>query len=144
MTKTASQIIAAVASNVAQYHDPMERLAREVGQLRNAIRQLAPDIKPPRTGFACTADVDGIGECTVMYDYEEGSPGRLFMDNGDPGYPDEPESMEVTSVLIGGVEVTPEVFDLQTIEAFERAAWRDIRDRQDQMLADDCDAREFA
>jgi hypothetical protein len=36
----------------------------------------------------------------VEVDYIAGSPGRQYMPNGDPGYPDEPGEMEIISIFL--------------------------------------------
>ena len=36
----------------------------------------------------------------VDFDYSPGDPGRMYMANGDPGYPPEPEEWDVTRVMM--------------------------------------------
>ena len=44
----------------------------------------------------------GEADCEVVAHYWPGRPGRWYMPNGDPGYPDDPAELEVVSVTIGG------------------------------------------
>jgi hypothetical protein len=50
---------------------------------------------------AQTGDVDA----EVSFTYSAGRPGRNYMPNGDPGYPDEPAELDIVSVKVFGVEV---------------------------------------
>lgn len=36
----------------------------------------------------------------IYFDYGRGSPGCHTLRNGDPGYPDEPEALEITDVQV--------------------------------------------
>lgn len=49
-------------------------------------------------------DLGILGEQTVEveYDYSPGRPGKMYMRNGDPGYPDEPPECDVVSVRLVG------------------------------------------
>ena len=47
-------------------------------------------------------------EVKVDAEFIPGSPGRKYMANGDPGYPDEPDEIDILSVTgPNGVEYTP-------------------------------------
>ena len=49
------------------------------------------------TTFSQTVTLDfgnlGEHETKVDYTYSAGRPGKMYMPNGDPGYPDEPERL---------------------------------------------------
>jgi hypothetical protein len=47
-----------------------------------------------------TVNLGDLGEHTlnIEYVYSPGRPGRMYMANGDPGYPDEPPEFEVIKV----------------------------------------------
>ena len=66
-----------------------------------------------------TIEVHGV-TMDVEYDYSPFLKGRWTLSNGDPGYPDEPAELEITSVLIEGYDwydlLTPKAFDLITDE----------------------------
>jgi DnaJ-class molecular chaperone len=42
----------------------------------------------------------------VEFDYSPGRPGRMYMPNGDPGYPEEPEELVINKIAIEGEDVT--------------------------------------
>ena len=47
-------------------------------------------------------------EVQVEAEFIPGSPGRKYMANGDPGYPDEPDEINILSVIgADGIEYTP-------------------------------------
>jgi len=47
-----------------------------------------------------TLDLGALGESEVSvdYTYRAGRPGRRYLCNGDPGYPDEPAEVEILNV----------------------------------------------
>lgn len=46
-----------------------------------------------------------MGEVTAFFDYSPGRPGRNYMPNGDPGYPDEPPELDVFCIRLGTSEI---------------------------------------
>jgi len=58
-----------------------------------------------------TLDLGELGETevTVNYSYSPAVPGRQFLKNGDPGYPDEPAELEVLSLAYEGI-ILPQSF----------------------------------
>ncbi len=54
-----------------------------------------------------TLDFGVLGErdVEVSYSYSPGRPGRMYMRNGDPGYPDEPAEVEILLVNFLGLDV---------------------------------------
>ena len=57
------------------------------------------------THHEVTVEVMGV-EMEVGYDHSPFLPGKWTLSNGDPGYPDEPEEIEITSVEINGYDWT--------------------------------------
>ncbi len=61
------------------------------------------------TTFSQTATLDfgnlGEHEVQVDYTYSAGRPGKMYMPNGDPGYPDEPAEAEILNVWLYGLDV---------------------------------------
>jgi hypothetical protein len=51
-----------------------------------------------------SCNVPGFGEydMKVEIEYHSGRPGRWYMPNGDPGYPPEPDEIEILDVLVDG------------------------------------------
>ena len=45
-------------------------------------------------------------EIDIKYYYEPFTPGRMYMDNGDPGYPDEGGEFYIKQAWIGNQDVT--------------------------------------
>lgn len=122
-TGDAEAIIGRVAMEAQRYHDPLERLAREVGMLRSEVRKLVPEpLKLPKGSFCCEAEIEGLGDCTICYDYSPGRHGVHTMPNGDPGYPDDPAELYVTVVQIGSCEFDAEVFSEAVKEDLTAAA----------------------
>jgi len=56
-----------------------------------------------------TLDFGVLGEqdVEVSYAYSPGRPGRMYMPNGDPGYPDEPAEVEILSVPLFSMDTLP-------------------------------------
>ena len=56
--------------------------------------------------FSQTATLDfgvlGEHEVQVDYTYSAGRPGKMYMPNGAPGYPDEPAEVEIVTVWLYG------------------------------------------
>jgi hypothetical protein len=61
----------------------------------------------------------GEQEAVVEFAYWRGRPGVHTMPNGDPGYPDDPDELEIISVVIDGAEA--ELTDEQAEQLEERA-----------------------
>lgn len=128
----ANAVIASVAADVSEIHDPRERLARQVGLLQAEIRKLLPAPLPlPKGSFCCEAEIEGLGDCTIHYDYSPGRPGVHTLPNGDPGYPDDPAELEVTVVQIEGCEFDAFVFSESAQEDLTAAAEMDCEKRND-------------
>ena len=62
---------------------------------------------------------------TVDAEFTAGCAGRMYMSNGDPGYPEEPDEVEIITVTgDDGVEYEPTKEELQRIDEEVRdAAW---------------------
>ena len=65
-------------------------------------------------------------EAQVEFDFLRGAPGRWYMPNGDPGYPDEPDELEVNSIVIDGVE--QEQLPVESLDIIEQACWDWVED----------------
>ena len=65
----------------------------------------------------------GEAEYTAHFDYSPGRPGKMYLRNGDPGYPDEPAELDITDLERNGCTV-PIIDDngdgLLTDEQYER------------------------
>ena len=63
------------------------------------------------TTFSQTVTLDfgvlGEQDVEVSYYYSPGRPGRMYMPNGDPGYPDEPAELEILSVPLFSMDTLP-------------------------------------
>jgi len=55
-------------------------------------------IKPQKTTVTVDLGVLGERDILVHYFYSPGRPGRMYMSNGDPGYPDDPAELEIVKV----------------------------------------------
>lgn len=71
-------------------------------------------------------------ECDVEFDYSPAIPGRMYMRNGDPGYPAEPEEFVITSIVAHyGKNERMEILGLLSEQAIEdaeeavREIWKD-------------------
>jgi len=72
----------------------------------------------------------GGHELEVVYDYTPGRPGRAYMPNGDPGYPDDPPELEITAVYLNLPQVQLNLLDilddLGALETIEGELWDNI------------------
>lgn len=57
----------------------------------------------------------------IEYYYEPFVPGRMYMSNGDPGYPDEGGEFYIEKAFIGGQDVTELLED--KLESIAEAYW---------------------
>jgi hypothetical protein len=143
----AERLLKNIALSVSAIDDPRERLATQVGLLQGEIRKLLPEPSPTcvgRNSYFCEAQIDGLGDCTIHYDYTPGSPGRMYLSNGDPGYPDEPAELDLTVVQIGNCEFGTEVFSSEVHERLEAAVEHAIERSAEDAMAYRYEAREFA
>lgn len=62
-------------------------------------------------------DIDKLS-FAVKYEYDKGHPGRMYLPNGDPGYPPEPASVSLVSISLHGHELT-DYLDQHTLERIE-------------------------
>ena len=79
-------------------------------------------------------------EAQVEFDFLRGAPGRWYMPNGDPGYPDEPDELEVNSIVIDGHE--HEGLPVETLDAIEQACWDWVEDHWQTIEADRAERNE--
>jgi len=54
----------------------------------------------------------------VDYDFTPGRPGMWTLSNGDPGYPDEPDEMNIDAIRVMGIDVY-DVLSQDTINQIE-------------------------
>jgi hypothetical protein len=75
---------------------------------------------------------DYDGELFVEFTYYAGAPGKMYLNNGDPGYPDEPSEIEIESVSTtrGGPDLCS-LLTAQAIEDIEEACALDAEDRRE-------------
>ena len=71
------------------------------------------------TKHEATVTLGPFKSLPVRYEYEPGSPGRMYMPNGDPGYPPEPAELWITDVYIEGAWVSSSKFPDDWIEPAE-------------------------
>jgi hypothetical protein len=76
-------------------------------------------------------------EATVEFDYSPGRPGRWYLNNGDPGYPDEPAEIEVTKVVTDRAELQS-LFGVSEalVNKIEQACWDHIEHMRENEQAD--------
>lgn len=61
----------------------------------------------------------------VTVDYDPGTPDVYHLSNGDPGYPGDPEEVEVVEARLDGRVVPHETFDLDRLLEQAREAYRE-------------------
>lgn len=61
-----------------------------------------------------------VGKVRVRFDYEPGRPCCMYLSNGDPGYPEEPETLTINEVEICGVWVNASGFSDEELEPVEQ------------------------
>jgi hypothetical protein len=69
-------------------------------------------------------------ELEVVYDYTPCRPGRMYLDNGDPGYPDDPPELDITAVYLNLPQVQLNLKDilddLGALETIEQDLWEHL------------------
>lgn len=60
-----------------------------------------------------TLDFGSLGEheVEVQYTYSPGRPGKMYLRNGDPGYPPEPAEAEIIAVYLFGHDILSQLPD---------------------------------
>ncbi len=48
---------------------------------------------------------------TVEYTFQRGAPAVMYLRNGDPGYPAEPDEIEIVAVRLNGHDIKPLLSD---------------------------------
>ncbi len=61
----------------------------------------------------------------ISFDYSPGSPGVHTLPNGDPGYPDEPDELEITEIILVGESGAKNAIPWEFLDDF------DLFDRMD-------------
>lgn len=63
---------------------------------------------PRRFVLSIIADLGMLGEqeVEVTGTYAPGTPDVMYLPNGDPGYPGDPEEFEITKVMWGDIDLT--------------------------------------
>ncbi len=51
-------------------------------------------------GFSFDHPLGDLAKLVICFDYDKGDPGCHTQRNGDPGWPSEPESVEITDVQV--------------------------------------------
>lgn len=89
---------------------------------------------PQRFALSIIADLGMLGEqeVEVTGTYAPGTPDVMYLPNGDPGYPGDPEEFETTKVMWGDIDLTEHLCNhatFRTIVADEaRAIYADSDD----------------
>jgi hypothetical protein len=122
--------------------DPASVQQRTFRNLHGQIGDLCRDLacyEPTRDKHLEYIEVTCVElDCDVLIgvEYEPGSPGMHTMPNGDPGYPDEPPSLEVCEVWLNGADIGAVLME-RVCEQLKDAAWNKMSDLQrDRMESD--------
>lgn len=73
-------------------------------------------------------------ELKVTGDYSRGRPARMYMRNGDPGYPEEPDEFTIESVFIGEEDAT-DLLD-SMLDDIATKVLEEMKDVEDEMEDD--------
>lgn len=121
----------------ANVTDPIDRLSREIGYLQNRIVQLCEELQPSRTADMdyCEVSTDA-GDLLVGYEYSPGRPGRMYMPNGDPGYPDEPAELQIIEIWVGNGCLYWESLSESLQAEIERGVEQHIENERERQQAD--------
>lgn len=76
-------------------------------------------------------------EVEVEFNFYPGSPGRMYMPNGDPGYPPEPDELEVLSVALTTAEGKADILPYLTEAYVEELETRLLESSYDEGEPDD-------
>jgi hypothetical protein len=90
--------------------------------------------KPQET----TVTLGPLEDMRVRFWYSPGRPGRMYLSNGDPGYPDEPAELAIEEVLVRDKWLPVSAFEAASewIEAAEEDLMERIVERErDQQAA---------
>lgn len=93
------------------------------------------------------ADLGAEVELEITFEYRAGRPARMYLRNGDPGYPADPSEIEVLSVK---GPLTGDAYDDMRQASYNELAERYLESGTGEAAAmevvasDDADAREYA
>lgn len=65
-------------------------------------------------------------EVEVDYDFTPGRPGVWTLPNGDPGYPDDPDELDVEAIKIGGVDIY-DILSQESINLIDELTFNKVR-----------------
>ena len=85
------------------------------------------------TSHEATVDIGPLENVRVRFDFQPGRPGCMYLRNGDPGYPDEPEELWITEVFLSDKWIDAALFDTETLGKVEIKL---LEDRGDALAAD--------
>lgn len=117
-----------------------------VEAIAKAIDAQARESQPQRDPnlLYCTVDTeDAAGELLIGYDHTPGRPGVHTLPNGDPGFPDDPEEIEVCEVWCEGRCLQYEALSVELRGKIDKAIADDIERTTDMMRADAAEAAEW-
>ena len=60
-------------------------------------------------------------EQTISFEFRPGRPARMYLRNGDPGYPADPDELEVVSITPGSVLLHDEAQEWLDTDGFDEA-----------------------
>lgn len=63
--------------------------------------------------FTTTIDLGELGdvEADIGFSFWPGRPGCMYLPNGDPGFPEEPAELEITSITVKLGSVSVDIFN---------------------------------
>ena len=75
-------------------------------------------------------------ELLVFFDYEKGDPGCMYQSNGDPGWPEEPDAVEITDAAVQETElfgntVVDIPLEYLNTEKLKELAWAEVEKRKE-------------
>ncbi len=69
-------------------------------------------------------------EQTISFEFRPGRPARMYLRNGDPGYPADPDELEVISITPGSVLLHDEAQEWLDTDGFDEAMSIVIADQE--------------
>jgi hypothetical protein len=96
-------------------------LEQEVARLKRELATLRGENALPEAGCSIAKLVlDDEADVLVEYQYVPGRPAVMYLRNGDPGYPADPEEVDILSVFISGHWIDARVIDAKVRERWEQ------------------------
>lgn len=115
------------------------RLMHELGGLTAQINKLCAELQPTRPDTNCCTVSTDMGDIEVFFDYSPPTPDVMYLPNGDPGYPGDPEELDIFELHIGNAVLDMEWLSVHMQDLITEGVMRHLEDEAEDAQAERAD-----